>query len=48
MRAPNDPRFRAAMLQPPCSDGTRAALKIICVVRRAIQGGPPQTRIGTC
>lgn len=40
MRAPNDPRFRVTMKQPPRSDGTLAAPGMVCVMRRAMQGDP--------
>ena len=39
-RAPNDPRFRITMRQPPRSDDTLAAPGMVCVLRRAMPGDP--------
>lgn len=40
MRAPNDPKYRVTMQQPPRADGSMTAPGKICVMRRAMQGDP--------
>lgn len=40
MNAPNDPRFRVTMQQPPMSDESFRSPRKVCVLRRAMPGNP--------